>query len=381
MIVKKIYTLYSIVLLAAVVLLSLQNAAHAAPTIGSVSGTIADGSLITVGGANFGANGPNILLFDDFESGTHGSTINTGAGSATVGQWDRIQADFGGNQPIYDNAYSVSGSMANRGDQTVQTTGPGDSTSAAVVDNINTTDVFISYWYYLPTTSSFPCTSGSYNCNWKAAWVYGATAADDDQVLPVGLPSSGTEPFTSWAISCNDCYGPSVSWFNFSMYKGAWYRISAWVHATDDNSSERDLWVMSTDKSMSVTQKVNWSGRIFKLPGDMFEHFSLNAWARECSGCAESAPRFDDVYLATGSSARARVIVGNASTYSSCTNLSIATVTSWSNTVVTATVRQGSFSSLTNAYLYVIDANGVVNTTGYPLCPSCITPASSVSVN
>ncbi len=353
----------------------------AAPSISSLSGSLTDGSAITVTGTNFGANGPNIVIFDNFDSGTNGSLIKTGNGSATVGKWDRIQADGGGNQPVYDNTYSVSGSLANMGNATVQFPSPGDSSSAMVVTNINTTDVFLTYWFYLPTSSNFPCTNGTYNCNWKAAWIYGSTAADDDQVLPVGLPSSGTEPYTSWAISCNDCYGPSTSWFYFNMYKGNWYRISAWVHATSDNTSHRDLWVMSTDASIPVTQEVNWTGRIFNLGTDMFENFSINSWARECTNCTESAPRFDDVYMATGSNARARVEVGNASTYNSSTNLAIASVTAWTNTTITATIRQGSFSSLTNAYLYVVDANGVVNTTGYPLCPLCPNPPSGVQAN
>jgi hypothetical protein len=167
-------------------------------------------------------------------------------------------------------------------------------------------------------------------------------------------------------MSCNGCYGGTVNWFNFDMYKGKWYRVFAWIHGTEDNTGHKDLWVMSKDASMPVTQKVNWTGRVFNT-GGQFLKFSLSAYARQCLGCAESAPRYDDAYVATGPYARARIEIGNSATYNTCTNLAIATVTSWSDTSITATIRQGSFSNLNNAYLYVIDANGSVNPNGYLL--------------
>jgi hypothetical protein len=93
----------------------------------------------------------------------------------------------------------------------------------------------------------------------------------------------------------------------------------------------------------------------------------INGFNRWCNDCAESAPTFDDVYVAIGTGAQARVEIGDAATYATSKNLSMATVTSWGDTSITATVRQGSFSNLNNAYLYVIDANGSVNQNGYLL--------------
>jgi len=42
-------------------------------------------------------------------------------------------------------------------------------------------------------------------------------------------------------------------------------------------------------------------------------------------------------------------------------------VTLWSDTEITATLRQGSFANGEQAYLYVFDANGNVNSDGYPI--------------
>ncbi len=352
------------------------SGAFAEPSISNISGALTDGSTIVINGLNFGVNGPNIVLFDNFEGGTVGSNIKTGVGSATIGKWDRIGGGNGACLPKYDSAYKLSGNMAYKTDYTCKSNSGTDANTTAFVDNLNASDVFLSYWVYLPTTSSFPCYNTTGDCNWKMTWLYGSNTQYDDQVVPVGLPGSTTQPFKDWAISCNGCYLSHADWFSFNMYKGRWYRIWTWIHATGDSSGHKDVWVMGKDDSLQVTQKVNWNGQIFNAMGTNFLYFALSGWARWCNIatnplCTESAARFDDVYLSTGSNARARVEIGNASTYNTCTNLAIATVTSWSNTQITATLRQGALSSISNAYVYLFDANGNVNQNGYPLCSDC----------
>jgi|GEM_PF-1216037 len=340
--------------------------AFAQPNITGFSGSLTDGSTITINGNSFGANGPNIVVFDDFEGGTNGNDINSGAGSATIGKWDRIGQVA--CKPKYDNAFSVSGSKSFKADYTIKTNTGTDAGCSAFIDNLNTGYIFLSYWFYLPTTSAFPCYNGGI-CNWKPAWLYGTNTQDDDQVIPAGFGGT-TESLAEWAIFGNDTYPYPWPWnyFTFNMNKGNWYRIWAYIHATNDATGTKELWVMSTNASIPVTKKLDYSNmQIFNDTDSQFEIFSFSAWARWCNNCTESAPRFDDVYLATGPNARARVEIGNSATYNTCTNLTIATVTSWSDTSITATIRQGSFSNLNNAYLYVIDANGNVNTNGYLL--------------
>ena len=86
---------------------------------------------------------------------------------------------------------------------------------------------------------------------------------------------------------------------------------------------------------------------------------------------------YDDVYVATGDGARARVEMGNASTYSASTNLALITPTAWGDTSITATVRQGQFDAEDSAYLYVVHADGTVNATGYPVTIGAGAPAQA----
>jgi len=70
--------------------------------------------------------------------------------------------------------------------------------------------------------------------------------------------------------------------------------------------------------------------------------------------------------VSAGTNAAARVEIGDQSTYSSCKNLTILTPTKWNDGSITATVRQGSFTSGQTAYVFVFDANNNGNTSnGY----------------
>jgi hypothetical protein len=362
-------------MLAGALALGASALAAGAPVVTAVSGSVANGATVTIAGSGFGANGPNIVVFDDFEGGTAGQPVRTGDGSAALGAWTRITPN---NNPVYSTSFAVSGQQAMRGDYRIKTNTGTDSSSSAFVDGIDTTDVFLSYWFYLPTTSSFPCYNGGI-CNWKLAWVWGQDSRDDDQVLPVILGSSvPNATMNSWYMSCNGCANNSPE-FHPAAVKGKWYRVWAWVHATLDNTSRRDFWLLSPDEAppRQVTKYVdNLTTQILESadnfdPPKMFQTFVFNAWARWCNDCAESYGFFDDVYLATGPNAQARIEIGNRPTYAASTNLAVSTVTAWSDGSITATVRLGSLDTSGCLYLYVIDTGGAVNSAGYPLASTC----------
>ena len=101
-----------------------------------------------------------------------------------------------------------------------------------------------------------------------------------------------------------------------------------------------------------------------QITGDLWNTIHFPGFGRKDTN---SMLYYDDIYVATGPYAQARVEIGNAPIYNNSTNLAILTPTSWSNSLIVATVRQGSFTSGQTAYLYVFDANGNVNTNGYPV--------------
>jgi hypothetical protein len=93
------------------------------------------------------------------------------------------------------------------------------------------------------------------------------------------------------------------------------------------------------------------------------DRININGWGRTEVNCT---PSFDDVYIATGSNAQARIEVGNASTYAESTKLTILTPKSWSDGSISAQVNTGQFKTGEPAYLFVFKADGSVSS-GYPI--------------
>jgi len=320
------------------------------PVVTGVNGTVSNGQSITVNGSGFGSTGPTVVMFDDFEKGTTGSNIMLGSNSSQIGTW----TGTGDSIPKYDATYKVSGSKAMMVNCQVSYAASFETNNLPSFNR-----AFLTYWVYMPTTSTFP-TNTSGGDNWKIAWLYGSDVLTGDIMTFMRL---GTGNFS---MDCNGCIADQT-YVNpaFDMAKGAWYRISTYIDASTYSSSDtRQLWVMSPGLSKPFTQHIYSRQQLFRS-GQMMNNLSMNGYCRQTN--AESKARFDDVYLAIGPNARARVEIGNASTYSACTNMTVVTPISWGSTSITGTVRQGGFTSGSRGYLYVTDSNGVVNSSGWPV--------------
>lgn len=83
----------------------------------------------------------------------------------------------------------------------------------------------------------------------------------------------------------------------------------------------------------------------------------------ECTDPTNVTIYYDDIYI---DNTWARVEIGDAGTYDGCTHREIQIPTSWNSSSITSTLNQGSLPDGT-AYLYVVDENGIMNETGYPI--------------
>lgn len=311
----------------------------AAPGIQSVSGTVANGQsiVITSDGNNFGATGPVVHLFDDFEKGTNGTLISTAANGAQVGRWNSISEE---NSTRYSNISKVSGSLSFCADQSLSY-GNGIETVFPSAQ----TKVYVSWWLYLPSGQPFPGEGGE-GINWEQLSIMGGGSADDDLVMPTIM---GYEDFY---INGND--GIYSKWITLAFTKGTWSRLSCYLDGGSSNNGTVQYWELT---GSGVQTRANDTNVTVLKSGGVFERVVVNGYGRQTDNCY---PMFDDVYIAYGDGARARVEIGNNATYANCTNLTICTPTSWSTSSITATVRAGSFTNGT-AYLFVTDASGVTS--------------------
>lgn len=330
--------------------------AYGAPSVSGTSGTISDNNAITITGSGFGATGPTIILFDDFESGTVGQNLKTGAGSATIGQWNSLNTV----PPKYSSDNSVSGTKAWK---VTGVAGVEGQTNAIVLLD-NTTEVFFSWWCYVPTTSPWSGEEAGnpYGpINWKIMWMTQDNWSGDNDQDWVMLDVAN-----HWYITGNAAlYSREVS--DVTITKGVWHRF--WWWQKDGASSNGNIKISEIAVSGGVRNGVHdiiTANNITTISaGKVRRKLSVNGYTRQHNG-TQPTQFFDDVYVATGSAAQARVEIGDNNVYANSKKLTILTPISWDNTSITATVRQGMFGASDNAYLFVVDSSGSVST-GYPI--------------
>lgn len=334
----------------------------AAPDVSNSIGTISDGQSITISGSGFGSTGPNVVLFDNF-TGTSGDVIpltgaQVGAWTARGGYNATYEADGTNTAALFVNALEQ---------RQLVTTFSG------------VTNVFVSYKVKIPTGYHFPNSSapGAFcpdSC-WKLAWLMdNGQSTDDDFCTPTHSWDD------EWSISGNDAgityplgtvnkpkVGNDVGsgrWFSFS----GWNRMSTWIKGGANPITDLGkIWFQAVNSEYG-NRSYYFDRYVFDGDDETLDDaiqeidtFKIPGWYRVAgaNSAYDSMTRaiYDDVYLATGANAAARVEIGNASTYSACTRLAIATPTNWSATSIVATVRSGDFSSGEYVYLFVVDAD------------------------
>jgi hypothetical protein len=326
-----------------------------AQTITGVSGTVSNGQSITISGSDFGS-GPIVLLFDDFEGGVNGNQLSLD--SAPLGTWSHIQT---ADHTSYSTANTVSGGLAARFDSYDYPVNqhPNIYVNAPVAFNT----LYISWWGLIPAGDIFPgCGYGG--CNWKTIWVcdIGGSVNQGD----VSVAANGT---SAWSIFGNSypyeysayLHDPWDSDNNVNLPNGTWHRFQLYIKGRTDNTGEERIWLTTTAGNTRLVKNRN---RQTLEAGDenMRQRFYVNGYVRDTPN---SHPTFDDVYIAYGENAQARVEIGNADTYTGCSSLAMCTPTSWGVSSIVCTVRQGNIPE-GNAWVYVTDTNGN-RSSGYPV--------------
>jgi hypothetical protein len=322
--------------------------AWAAPTISGVNGTVQDGQTVTISGSGFGS-GPNVVLYDSFEKGAVGANISTSVNSADVGNWSAR----GNTMQTYSSDYTVSGSKAMKVDWS-NMYGSGPYLRYA---NVQNSDILISWWQFMPTNKNVPGTNGpeAGQPNWKWFWL-----GDENDNWPWG-----SDYVTVWLsnsdyggimglIPADDTASPSRAgggWYDTSFRKGTWMRYTV---ALKNAASGAYYWNQEVSSSGNFV-KFNKTNLTTAHSGDPWNVLSLPGFGRQDN---TAAAYYDDVYVAIGAGARARVEMGNASSYGSSTKLAFITPTSWSSGQINATVRQSVFKSGEKVSLFVVDATG-----------------------
>jgi hypothetical protein len=342
------------------------STATAAPEISTLRGSISNGNIIRVTGDGFGFHGPNISVFDDFEKGTSGNATSFGPDSAQVGTWDYISEVL---VPKYSNAFAHSGYLSNMSDWSDQGSHEGGRLVGKTMIG-GVAEVYFSWWAYVPVDRDIPGTNTPWGPNWKLFWIFRHPWPSSDYVftlmtnnLPVGNPpradyflmAAGNDHRPPQRDNFDTRYGPST------FVKGRWHRWEVYMKASTRDGTLQ-AWEMND--RVKRTQIAFRTGIVTIHAGETWDRIHFPGYGR---GDFKSQTYYDDIYVATGPGARARLEIGDAESYESCTNLAVQTAKSWNDNEITATVRQGSFTSGQKAYVFVIDRDGTSNRRGYPI--------------
>lgn len=339
-------------------------------TIPDISGIVADGDSVnvadgvsvTITGESFGDNGPNVVLFDNLERGANGQSMNS---SANIGTWAASSGEF-----ISDD---VGANMAGR--WIIGGYRYGQSFSIAPA----TTEVFTSFRVKVPDGKWFPCASAEESMDVpvqpvKLLWLYdsasGNAGIDDDWAMwillwpAVWMVDGNDRPVGSSSLrnGTDLTVGSPESWWSWDN----WNRCSTYLKggAPDPKANNGIVWgqAMSEEKGQVVGSR---TGILFDGDDnasdndiDQWDWINFNAMVHTGHEHPNQEVWFDDIYMAVGDHARARVEIGNNINYASCTKLEISTPTSWSDTSISVVVRLSEFSGNDEAYLFVIDENG-----------------------
>ena len=206
----------------------------------------------------------------------------------------------------------------------------------------------MSWWGLIPSGTHIPGYPSSYN--WKVVWVVPSSGSTVD--ADVTINSNG---YDQWLIFGNDYPYDDHRFFSPGISEGVWHRFQFYVKGSTNTDGQERIWVTLADGETTLVQNED-KQTLNAGDTNKRQRFHLNGYVRDT---ADSTPTYDDIYIAYGEYAQARVEIGDAGTYANCASLTMCTPTSWSDTSIACTVRQGNLAADSTAYVYVTDANGV----------------------
>ena len=329
--------------------------------VSDVQGEIEEGAEIVVCGDEFGDQGPETVFFDDFEDGEPGESLDEEG--PVVGEWYTP-----GGPVVDDESRSGSNSLLLLDhEESTQTS------VFAIPDEegrfgLRHFDEFFMHWSLkdlgdFPGNDSSP-TDFSSDSSVKDIWVMFGDRGDNydyscsqgecngnDIVLAShtgggGFKHDGNNTRSDWWIS------------DFWQFE-AWNRMSFHLRLDDDDPYGDATGDFEHFSEEGGYFQDDYEGPMMREELDeippVWDRIKVGAWYR---GAGETRRIADDIYIAIGDGAAARVEVADAETIEEATNIAVATVDDWSKERLEATLRLGDLDpGDDDLHLFVVDAD------------------------
>ncbi len=321
------------------------SAASGAPVVNSVTGVVQHKGVVTISGSAFGGKAVAApYRWDDFDYGTVGSTLR----SESNGGWT-LDASMVGDEPRYSTA-QVRWPGAKSAYQNF--TG-GNYNSTISLTHYPPGPLYFSGWFYM--TVSGAASRNSKLLQLRAGDLDAITwecRVDQYPINPSGqqyvADCNGQETKASWVIGGN------------LHADGQWHRLEFYLSQGTVGVSD-GVWSVWLDGRL-VTELTG----TFMTSNCPFDHFYLSHYYASDQGTPQPQAQrwWDELYV---DNTRARVEIGDASTWAACTHREIQVPSAWTASAITCTVNEGTFTAGQQAWLYVVDSSGTANAQGYPI--------------
>lgn len=193
---------------------------------------------------------------------------------------------------------------------------------------------------------------------WKLAWLSynGWWQNDVDLILPAWAASfrivgNSLNP----DISIDDSKDPD--WWQW----GEWMRFSFWLECGPDPAHDpgRIRWQVVTEGEQ--TQVVADGKDTIMAGGEppfAWKRLNIPGWSQNKDISSDTVEAlYDDIYLATGENANARLELTDNMTYENSTRMQLCDIQSWSSNRVSAILRTGSIDSVVGSTLHLTTAD------------------------
>jgi hypothetical protein len=323
---------------------------HAAPSISGVSGT----TTITISGSEFGTKPTAApIKWDTFEYGVNGEAI--AENDPGTPQWQETAASV-----IFDNSQSHSGDLSAYALGNI--TSESCSFYGLYIDTEDELELYATYWVYFDTEqhTTYP------GLFWKGARfntdiVYSGYPMNTTTYTPEqnGNPSLTFQFKDGTSNTSYSGIGDAAN--ELDLDQRNWHRLEMYMKLSDPPGATNGVVYGTLDADNSELEWA-WEQEFEGVSRAAGVTSLLNIFLLEFSWCiiTESNKPIvwqDDIYV---DNTRARVEIGNASTWDGCTHREIQPATAWTSGEITYTENQGTLPDGT-AYLYVVDPDGVVS--------------------
>jgi hypothetical protein len=307
------------------------------------TGDMNDGQTVTLYGSGFGAKSPAApILWESFESGAPGQSITTSS------NWTMYPA-MSTNGGVYNSLASNNGAQSAYS----RVTGPDITGSMGAFNTSN---------YFLAT----PQEQLYFTYQWRFS-----SSGDDYAVVKMGRMNTGTNLYNGDGVLVISSFCPLYEAGTYAAYSVAgsmvgpeyvinpkdsmWTRHELFKKNSTPGAANGAVWV-----AVDGNTEIDSPNAMTRAADNNELHTSiiLGLMAANMRNDGDILMWVDDVYV---DNTLARVELCPGSTWASRGVCSIQIPSAWSDTSITATINTGNFTTGQNAYLYVVDRNGLVS--------------------